>query len=94
MFQEGEECTFDNPCENKELSVNKSSPLTGDVFCHPTTEHARIPGYVSIFMRKYGEKQTRNGVFYLQTAPKVWSRACLSRSRRRERAPTGLMISG
>ncbi|MDR2765116.1 MAG: hypothetical protein LBB90_08810, partial [Tannerella sp.] len=40
-------------------------------FCHPTTENARIPGYVSIFRRKYGEKQTRKWVVYFQTAPKI-----------------------
>jgi hypothetical protein len=28
-------------------------------------------GYVSIFRRKYGEKQTRKGVVYFQIAPKV-----------------------
>jgi hypothetical protein len=30
--------------------------LTGDIFCHPTTENARIPGYVSFFRRKYGNR--------------------------------------
>ncbi|MDR2765529.1 MAG: hypothetical protein LBB90_10945, partial [Tannerella sp.] len=48
----------------------KPSKFTGDVFCHPTTENARIPGYVSIFRRKQGEKQTRKWVVYFQTAPK------------------------
>jgi hypothetical protein len=35
------------------------------------TENARIPGYVSIFRRKYGEKQTRKWVVYFQTAPNI-----------------------
>ncbi|MDR1455981.1 MAG: hypothetical protein LBJ01_10050, partial [Tannerella sp.] len=42
----------------------------GDVFCGTKPENARIPGYVSIFGLKYGEKQNDKCDDYFQTVPK------------------------
>jgi hypothetical protein len=54
----------------KELSGNKRHKFIGDVFCGTKPENARIPGYVSIFGLKYGEKQNGKCDVYFQTAPK------------------------
>jgi hypothetical protein len=50
-----------------EINVTHLSEL---FFCGTKPENARIPGYVSIFGLKYGEKQNGKCDVYFQTAPK------------------------